>query len=550
MRRALLSTVALTGLLAATLSATPAAADEATQPVSEARGLIVGSAPAVDVADAVAAAGVAADTSPLNTTTDVITFEEPLTEAEVAELAADLADQPGVAWVEPDLPVQPARDPFFPTDPDFSRQWNLWDSAAALGGYSVRGPSLWGQTIGSPDVVVAVIDTGVAAHPDLQTIPGYDFVSDVGMANDGDGWDADPSDPGDWVTQAVIDSGVLPLWCDARYITNSSWHGTHVAGIIGATQGNGIGISGAAPGVRVMTVRAMGRCGGYTSDIAAAITWASGGAVRGVPVNPTPAKVINLSLGGAAPCGPAFQSAIDQARARGVTVVAAAGNSNRPVSTFVPGNCVGVVSVAATDRSGQRASYSNYGTSDLAVTVAAPGGGAGGRVLSTANSGTSVPTRPNYVAYQGTSMAAPHVAAAAALAYSAGYSNPDAVAAHLLARVQPFPATGGCSITACGAGVLDLASLSPFAGIYLDGERTRIGGRKAVRVEGVSGALTPGAKVTPYVQLPGQRGYTAGTGVQVISADGSFTWQRRTGKKVAVYFRADDGTRSTRLVIR
>ena len=375
-----------------------------------------------------------------------------------------------VVRAEPDIwmTADGTPSPVTPADPLFAQQWDLWDAAASsAGGYGAKAPAVWGRTRGSSEVVVAVIDTGITAHPELDAavVAGYDFVSDPFTANDGGGRDSNPADPGDWVTKPESSTG-----CP---VEASSWHGTHVAGTIAAAQGNGVGISGIAPGVRIQPVRALGKCGGSMSDIIDAITWASGGTVSDVASNATPAQVINMSLGGSGKCATddrgAMQTAVDGARTRGTTVVVAAGNSNVAVdsgSGSVPANCDGVVTVAATGRNGARASYSNFGTLAGTVALAAPGGDGSTGIVSTLNTGTTSPATPTYASYQGTSMATPHVAAAAALIQSTrsdgrGWYTPDQVKALLQARTQPFPSGSGCSTVGCGAGILDLSSGLP-----------------------------------------------------------------------------------------
>ncbi|MFM8894499.1 MAG: S8 family serine peptidase, partial [Actinomycetales bacterium] len=198
---------------------------------------------------------------------------------------------------------------FTPNDPYYAGG-SLW---GLNGAYGVNAPDAWTITRGSASTVVAVLDTGSTVHPDLDgtTVPGYDMISDPAVAVDGNGRDADPSDAG-----------------DASGGYSSSWHGTHVAGTINAVASNGVGVVGVAPDVKVQPVRVVGAGGGYTSDILVGITWASGGAVPGIPANPTPARVINMSLGGYGACSPDWQSKIDDAVSRGTTVVVAAGNSN------------------------------------------------------------------------------------------------------------------------------------------------------------------------------------------------------------------------------
>ena len=417
-----------------------------------------------------------------------------LTEAEAA--ARSIAARPDVLWAEPDAWVYPSDEPL-PNDPLVGSQWDLSDAThpTSAADYSLHAPAAWSRTRGSRSVVVAVIDTGITGHPDLagQTVPGYDFVSLDPVpdplhptqsaylpltANDGGGRDPDPSDPGDWITaqdDAGLTDGGFFHNCGGQYPdghSDSSWHGTHVAGTIAAVQGNALGISGLAPGVLIEPVRALGKCGGSTSDIIDAIEWASGGAVAGVPANAHPATVINMSLGGPGACDPGTQQAINDARARGTSVVVAAGNDGKnfatPGGSSLPASCNGVVDVVATTRSGSLASYSNYGVNTNpasgSVTVAAPGGdpAGGGTILSTVNQGTTVPTTPGYGSKAGTSMAAPHASAAVALLQSTragrGFYTPAQVASLLGGLTQPAP---GCGAAACGLGLLDLALPMP-----------------------------------------------------------------------------------------
>ena len=164
----------------------------------------------------------------------------------------------------------------------------------------------------SPDIVIAVVDSGVdGSHPDLSgaVLPGYDFIRDTAMANDGNARDSDARDPGDWSS-----FGECGFFSPSR---SSSWHGTHVAGSIAAVTNNRSGVAGVAVGAKVLPVRVLGQCGGYTTDIADGILWAAGASVSGVPANPTPAKVLNLSLGGAGACDTTSQNAVNAARGRG-----------------------------------------------------------------------------------------------------------------------------------------------------------------------------------------------------------------------------------------
>ncbi len=339
-----------------------------------------------------------------------------------------------IEYAEPDLIM---RKMATASDPMYTQQWHYYEATGGL-----RLPAAWDLSTGV-GVKVAVIDTGIRPHADLagQYVGGYDFISDATIGNDGNGRDADPTDPGDWTAANECAAG--------DPASNSSWHGTHVAGTIAAATNNGTGVAGVAYGAKVVPVRVLGKCGGYTSDIADAIIWASGGTVTGVPANANVAKVINMSLGGGGACGTTTQNAINSARSRGTVVIVAAGNENQNASNSNPANCAGVVTVAATNRNGARAPYSNYGA---VVDVAAPGGDANGYILSTLNAGTSSPGADNYAGYQGTSMATPHVAGVAALMLARNSAlTPDDIEAKLKSTARAFP--GVCS--QCGTGIVD-----------------------------------------------------------------------------------------------
>jgi serine protease len=379
-----------------------------------------------------------------------------------------------------------------PNDPLFGLQWH-YASFGSEEGNSPGGAGFvdfWSSQsiLGSREVVVAVVDTGLDLdHPDIvrseNVAQGYDFVSDPIVANDGDGRDADPDDPGDL--------------CDPRKGDEDTFHGTHVAGTIGAAlTNNGSGIAGGAWNVTIVPVRAMGRCGGQLSDINDSIRWSAGL----IPVitdedeeiwNDNPADIINLSIGLPAQCPPSLQDAIDSVVERGAIVVSAAGNARIPTSFYAPGGCRNVISVAAGDARGQIAPYSNYG---VEVDILAPGGD-----LTRDDNGDKFPdgvlsTRPDrdcvdpvtgeqqsecfYAFEQGTSMAAPHVSAALAL-IMAKYpdASPEEVRQYLLAATEPrednqcagscllypgatkIPGTDNLCARPCGAGLLNLARL-------------------------------------------------------------------------------------------
>ena len=358
---------------------------------------------------------------------------------DLVALAAKMkAEDPSIEYAEPDRMMYPM---LTPNDTNYSSLWGLQG-----GNGGIRANTAWDTTTGV-GVVVAVLDTGIRPHADLsgQTVAGYDMIADTFVSNDGSGRDSDPSDPGDWSTAGQCGTG--------EPASNSSWHGTHVAGTVAAKGNNSLGVIGVAFGAKVQAVRVLGRCGGYTSDIADGIIWASGGTVSGVPANATPARVINMSLGGGGACDTTTQNAINSARSRNTTVVVAAGNENQNASNSNPANCAGVITVAAVGPTGGRASYSNFGA---VVDVAAPGGnqstGTTNGILSTLNAGTTTPGADSYVYYQGTSMATPHVAGLVALMYAVKpTATPDQIETALKGSARAFPAT--CS--QCGTGIVD-----------------------------------------------------------------------------------------------
>jgi serine protease len=300
-------------------------------------------------------------------------------------------------------------------DPMKDQQWYL------DGEYGINASKAWKITKGSPSIVVAVLDTGMTDHPDLNAnvVTGYDFISDPSNARDGNGRDANPADPGDYVSSNIP----------------SSWHGTHVAGII-AAESNEIGISGVAPNVKISPVRVLGVNGGSEADIAAGINWAIGVKINGVPANPNPAKVVNLSIGSStfSSCSTysPTQLAIDESKKRNVTLVTAAGNDNQFATNSYPGNCYGNITIGATGITGDRSYYSNYSGYSryqemyIGVDISAPGGDdkvgynkpAGGLIWSTLNDGKTTVGRATYGGEQGTSMASPIAAGVVALMYS------------------------------------------------------------------------------------------------------------------------------------
>jgi serine protease len=317
----------------------------------------------------------------------------------------------------------------------------------------------WDVTTGSNDVVVAVLDSGVRpGHFDLagRLLPGYDFVGDPRRANDGDGRDADSSDPWDRVTQEDIDSGGIFQNCKEA---GSLWHGTTVAGIIGATTNNALGTAGIDWRARVLPVRVAGKCGGVVADLIAAIRWSAG---IGAPTNPTPARIVNLSLGSQgvkAACPGELQSAINDVSNRGVIVVVGAGNDNRPAADTWPANCEGVIAVGATRRTGARDPDSNYGST---LALSAPGGAqsdvAADVIRGLGNAGTTTPGADAIVSVQGTSFAAPHVSGVVALMLAMRPDlKPHQVREILVKSARPFVRGTNldCTVALCGGGMLD-----------------------------------------------------------------------------------------------
>ncbi|WP_144900744.1 S8 family peptidase, partial [Luteimonas cucumeris] len=397
---------------------------------------------------------------------DLVRASRRLNATESAAFLKQLRSDPSVLYAQPDFMKQ--RLETIPDDTYFGQL--QWDYTDPTGG--INATTAWDTSKGE-GVVVAVLDTGHVDHPDLDgnIVPGYDFISYYGqtteeglypdVAGDGDGRDADAHDPGDWTDTS------MSSWCGR--ISNSSWHGTHVAGTVAAVGNNASGIAGVAYQAKVQPVRVLGHCGGLTSDIADAIIWASGGEVPGVPMNETPAEVLNLSLGGGGSCydDPMTQEAIDGAISRGVTVVVAAGNDSDNAANHSPASCKGVITVGATGIDGGKSWFSNYGAS---VTLSAPGGNATSGsdpddrwIWSTGDVGATTPEGPGLIGMIGTSQASPHVAGVIALMQSAAVAagkpvlTPAQVKNILRGTARSFPIAPPMS-TPMGAGIVDAAA--------------------------------------------------------------------------------------------
>ena len=395
-----------------------------------------------------------------------------LSPSEMQQLIGQLLRDPLVEYAEIDSRIKPQ---LVPNDPLYgSRQWNLQPPGPGREG-GANLPGAWdvarGEVVPGQGVVVAVVDTGLRPHVDLgsRLLPGYDFVSDADIANDLDAqWDSDASDPGDWIS--LRDSETAEF--SGCALSPSSWHGTMMAGTIAAVTGNGLGIAGMAPGARLLPVRVFGKCGGYLSDAITGVYWAVGlelpslpDSMRAPPVNPYPARVINLSMAAAGSCSAAFQEAVDRVRAQGAVVVAATGNQDDTQADKAPSqpaNCRGVIAVTAHTRRGDLAYYAN---SSASTTLSAPGGGFGinqlandgDSITSLGNSGLTSPLSDSYEEVRGTSIAAAHVSGAVALLLGMQPNlSPDQIRVVLTGSARAYPANSHCQTSAvCGAGMLD-----------------------------------------------------------------------------------------------
>ena len=507
---------------------------------------------------------------------ELMQLERPMTVAEARAVAARLSQEADVQYAEPNTRF---RRLAIPNEPRYTQwQWNLFApttnytgavsgagnvTTMAVGGANL--PTAWDLSKGTDAVTIAIIDTGMTNHTDLNGVtpaatyvpsgrflPGYDFISANQLmgapadfvANDGNGRDADPSDPGDWVTVADKtnyedcrdDGEVAPYTA-----VDSSWHGTHMAGIAAATANNSAGIAGIGWNVKVMPLRALGKCGGSLADIVEAIRWAAQLSVPNVPANTNKAQIISLSLGGGDTCSPEMQTAVDDAIAAGATVVAASGNAGQVDTLISPANCNGVVAVTAHTINGENADYANI---DMRVKLSAPGGGtpvrlgAGGPTDNTAFDGYYIhssvlfgPTTPvsatasgssgpAYAGFTGTSAATPHVAGVAALIKSAyADATPAQITSFLTSAtsVRAYPMNSACLdvfVGKCGAGMLD-------ARLALE----------AVGVEGIPSANAgPDLVVAPNstVSLNG-----SGTAFPNKTISG-YTWSQTSGSTVTL----------------
>lgn len=493
----------------------------------------------------------------------LIRLNRPMQGSELDDAMRRLRLHPDVAWVEPDVLE---RKQLVPDDQEWAYQWHLFSNAVYPA--AINMTAAWDRVTGlGSSPVVAVVDTGVASppnladpHPELagRLLPGYDFVRELWMANDGGGRDADPSDPGDWLTFAETNTpGTIYYMNRCGWDDNgppsseipSSWHGTFIAGQIAANSDNGSGIAGIHWGAKVLPVRVAGKCGALVSDLLDGLRWAAGLPVNGVPLNNNPARIINLSFGGSRSCSeaesPAYRATVSELVANGVLLVVAAGNN--ATSLRRPADCPGVMAVAAVRHDGLKTDYSSYGPN---VAVAAPGG-SGPRntaddpydpIWSLDNQGVRGPGANITGGKLGTSFSAPMAAGVAGLMLTI---NPDLSPVDLIQRMQAgakqFPLVHGygycnpnlltnglcnCTTNTCGAGMLDadealrlaygpaviiqpIGNVQPSATITLDGSQSKsIGGRNIdtfnwTFVSGPSPVIIPDPdKATTSLRLP------------------------------------------------
>ena len=540
-------------------------------------------------------------------------------------LAQALGAEPDVEWAEVDhkryIQSAPVNDPFYPDNlsttvapngpatgqwylrtPPFTDMAPVVDPSTGLSTLtavnvvsSIDIEPAWAVTHGATSIIIGDVDTGITVHPDLtannsKMIAGYDFISDATVSNDGDGRDADPSDPGDYITATENSQGnanTNPFFgCNdsgvgGKVAENSSWHGTQTAGILGASTNNSTGIAGTAWDVPVIAARALGKCGGYDDDIIAAAQWAGGIAVSGVPANAHPARVINMSLGASGACTAAYSDAFTALRDKGVIIVVAAGNDEGlPVGS--PANCQPaasspdqttpvVIAVAALRQAGTKVGFSDIGPE---VTISAPGGNCINAnptaaapclypIVTTRNSGTTTPVI-NGGTYSddldnpslGTSFATPMVAGTVALMLSAAPNLTNAQVISILKdTARPFPTTSDtgittvcqapnatltqdeciCTTSTCGAGMLDAGRAVQVAAGLSTGAAANYSWPTAV-VAATTTNVTAGSSITldGSGSTPGSSGAAVTYQWSIPDGDTAITLGATTGSTVSV----------------
>lgn len=451
-----------------------------------------------------------------------LALEAPLTGSAVEQTLATLRADPDVEFAEVD---QRRYAQALPSDPLYTSQWYLQGTEISATNFETA----WDLTTGAPDTVVAVLDTGIRyEHPDLdgRLLPGYDFVSrdtpsSFATANDGNHWDPDPSDPGDWLSDEDLASNAFAD-CDQEFASPSSWHGTRVAAMIAAETNNGAGVAGGTWNGWLLPVRVLGKCGGYDSDIVAGMRWAAGLPVTGVPANANPAQILNVSLGGPGTCSATYRRVMSDMESAGVLVVISAGNASGSVHT--PANCAGALAVAGLRHVGTKVGYSSFGSQ---VGISAPAGNCPEftpctySLITATNTGTQGPVASTYTdtfnANIGTSFSAPIVSALAALMHGVNSQlNPAEFIGRIKASARPFPppevglpvcpaldsATKqcNCTTTTCGAGIADAPgavsqALRPVARIVAP-DVTAAGSN--VTVNGSSSAAARGRTISAW----------------------------------------------------
>ncbi|HEX5356663.1 MAG TPA: S8 family peptidase [Aquabacterium sp.] len=460
-------------------------------------------------------------------------------------LAASLSKDSDVLYAVPDRLRKPMSFSGAPTDPLFAAsggnpyvlegQWYLRQNNVTFKS-ATNAASAWSSATGN-GVTVAVLDSGVRFdHPDLTTKleSGYNMISYASVSQVNGGRSADASDLGDWVDATDVNNVNAELHgntgCTEQ--ASSSWHGTKVAGIIGAETNNGVGMASMAPDVRLVPVRVLGKCGGWDSDILAGMRWAAGLSVPNVPANSHPAKVLNMSLGAPDACPQTYKDVVAELTALNVVVVVSAGNDNG-LAVSSPASCPGVIAVTGLRHTGTKVAFSSVGPE---VSISAPGGncvnvGVGQTclypILTTSNTGVTVPiadgaggstysdsiSHPSY----GTSFSAPQVSGAVALMLEARPTlTPAAVRSLLMASARTFPTSGSspgvaachlpngavqdecyCTQLTCGAGMLDvnqavqLALTNPVAVIARTPESAQPG--QPIQFSGSQSMASPGA---------------------------------------------------------